>query len=276
MPKAATGVTKTVLKSRSTITAQNAKSNNITTALTTTPSRKSSKSSLLKASPIGKKSTKSSRSTLAKESPKKEKKEHIIPENTLLSDFVQSLIDKEWKGSDWTPSKGYSMRIKCQELLLNAFLSGMNRCDLAASKEGEKDNEEEEYKKRSQILSTAIEQAVYDNLFIRNPTKYSQKIRDLCRHLPKNAQRFMSIDPTFTASMSHREMVDYHTEKEKDIVDYRKENIYGTKTSDIRCKNYKCRGINIGTYDLTTRSVDEGATAKYECYDCGWKWKETA
>jgi DNA-directed RNA polymerase subunit M/transcription elongation factor TFIIS len=211
-------------------------------------------------------STNSSKpSPVKKESPSSKKRELAIPDNQPLGHHIQAILDKEWKNQPWNLSRGISLREKGQKRLYESFAS--------LKKNHASEQDALEHDQKCQSFAHAIEQSVYNIYFVRNKATYLERMRDLIRHVRKNPERYLKIDPSFTATMTIREMVNHRKIQKREISDYKKENVYGVrKHSDVYCPVAKCRSLNIGSYEINSRSADEGAVTHYECYDCGKKF----
>jgi DNA-directed RNA polymerase subunit M/transcription elongation factor TFIIS len=218
------------------------------------------KSKKEKVSPAIRKSSSRTSSTDSRIGTPSPKKREVIPTDQLLGKFVQSVIEKEWKTEDWEPSNGFVIREKSQKLLYRAFAS--------EKKQHATQEDALEHDEKCQTFAHAVEQSVYSVYFVKDRAAYIRQMRDLIRNIRKNPSRFLKIDPSFTATMSLREMVDYKKKQKREISDYKKENVYGNrKVSDVYCR--KCKGMNLGSYDVGSRSADEGAISHYQCFDCG-------
>lgn len=198
---------------------------------------------------IVKKVTKTSRKKEVESVFKTPSHRYVTPEKKY--DSKSSLKEKVQKAmSAWKslkPTKGYEYREKCRSVLMDSFRKSVP--------EQYKDNQDDYYN-LVEIIVWAIEGAVYDNYFVNLPTEYSQKIRALCRYIPKDTLRFLKFDPVFTGTMDVNEMtcdkvVDVNILQEP----IKQKDIFGSK-SEIMCK--KCKKYTVSYTEANTRSADEG------------------
>jgi DNA-directed RNA polymerase subunit M/transcription elongation factor TFIIS len=154
------------------------------------------------------------------------------------------------------PSSGFLMRQVCRTKLQEAFKSCQDH-------------------QRVEVILWAIEQAVYENYFVFENSEYCEKIRALCRHIPKDPERFLTLDPTFVGTMSIGEMFGKSLDF-KDEIKTQKD-IFGSK-SEVKCK--KCLregrpGTDVFYEEKNTRGADEGGTVMYKCQhpDCLYEFR---
>lgn len=117
-----------------------------------------------------------------------------------------------------------------------------------------------------------IERVIFDRWFVYDHETYAHRIRTLVTFIRLMPSRFLSIDPTLTATMSDMELADFRSigptfEHES----FMKTNVYGDG-SNLTCK--KCKKKNIEHTESQMRSSDEPATQFYHCYDCDHRWRE--
>lgn len=173
-------------------------------------------------------------------------------------------------------SKAVSLADRIEAALLQTYGKGKTR---ARSKGAE------QRKRARQLLTVSLktkgarefvanlEQCLYDNLFVFHPTKYVRRTRTLARHLIKDPQRFMTIEPSLLATMGAGELCGFDPKSVPFDREVKQQvDIYGGK-SEHPCR--KCKSINTDYTTTQNKAGDEGFTNKFYCSDCGHRWSDS-
>jgi DNA-directed RNA polymerase subunit M/transcription elongation factor TFIIS len=174
------------------------------------------------------------------ETPSKNGVALVYPKETTFKELIQKSLDQLTE-KPWRQAKGVEFRQKCRTHLISAFMKNIP--------EGV-----ENYNNNVEIIVWAIESAAYDSFFVFSTNIYAQQIRSLCRHIPKNPTRFLSLDPVYVATMSPQEMVGDFKNIQISKEPIKQKNIFGSK-SETPCK--KCHKRNVSYYEVQLRSGDE-------------------
>jgi DNA-directed RNA polymerase subunit M/transcription elongation factor TFIIS len=195
-----------------------------------------------------------------KASPKTPNRTPPKNERNSLSAVIQKNLDS-FDIKNWHESKGYKLRENSRTLLIGAF------CKKIPTEFSES---VEEYTTLVNSIVWALESSIYDNYFVFTPKTYSQTVRSLVRHIPSNPIKFLTTDPTFTATMQVNEMVGDYQNRRVFVEPVKQTDIFGGK-GENKCP--KCRSINTNYTTAQLSKGDEATTVLKYCEDCGHKWK---